>query len=85
MVEAAGESDIDRGGGNFLNPASDDSLVIERGALSAGLAPSEAWGFRAGAGEEGGLGRKREGRSAFIMTAYSDIERVTELRGVTGK
>jgi hypothetical protein len=70
MVEAACESDIDRVGGSLLNPDS-DSLAIERGALSAGLAPSEAWGVRAGAGEEGRLvGRKIEGRSAFIMTAY---------------
>lgn len=69
MVEAACESDIDRVGGSLLNPDS-DSLAIERGALSA-LAPSEAWGVRAGAGEEGRLvGRKIEGRSAFIMTAY---------------
>jgi hypothetical protein len=81
MVEVACESDTDRVGGSFLNPDS-DSLAIERGALSAGLAPSEGWGFRSG-GEEGRLaGRKREGRSAFIMTAY--IERVTEVRGVTG-
>jgi hypothetical protein len=37
MVEVACESDIDRVAGNSLNPAS-DSLAIERGALSAGLA-----------------------------------------------
>ena len=70
MVEAACESDIDRVAGSFLNPAS-DSLAIERGALSAGLAPSEGWAARAGSGEEGRLvGRKIEGRSAFIMAAY---------------
>jgi len=70
MVEAACESDIDRGGGSFLNPDS-DSLVIERGALSAGLAPSESGGVTVGEGEEGRLvGRKREGRSAFIIIAY---------------
>ncbi len=70
MVEAACESDIDRVGGSFLKPAS-DNLVIERGALSAELAPSEGWGVRAGAGEEGRLvGRKIEGRSAFIMISY---------------
>jgi hypothetical protein len=69
MVEAACESDIDRVGGDRLNPAS-DSLAIERGALSAWLAPSEGWGVRAGAGEEGRLvGRKIEGRSASIMIA----------------
>jgi hypothetical protein len=81
MVEAACESDNDRVGGNFLNPPN-DSLVIERGALSAGLAPSGGWGVTEGEGEEGRLvGRKREGRSAFIMIAYWDIERVTEVRG----
>jgi hypothetical protein len=70
MVEAACESDIDRVGGDLLNPAS-DSLVIERGALSDGLAPSEGWGVTTGEGEEGRLvGRKIEGRSAFIMIAY---------------
>jgi hypothetical protein len=70
MVEAACESDNDRVGGSLLNPAS-DSLAIERGALSAELAPSDGWGLTAGVGEEGRLvGRKREGRSAFIMIAY---------------
>jgi hypothetical protein len=84
MVEAACESDIDRVGGGLLNPAN-DSLAMERGALSAGLAPSEGWGVTAGEGEEGRLvGRKREGRSAFIMIAYWNVERVTEVRGVTG-
>jgi hypothetical protein len=83
MVEAACESDIDWVGGSLLNPAS-DSLAIERGALSAGLAPSEGGGVTAAEGEEGRLvGRKREGRRAFIMIAYWDIERVTEVRGVT--
>ena len=69
MVEAACESDIDRVGGSFLNPAS-DSLAIERGAgaVSTGLAPSDGWGSKAGgAGEGRPAGRKREGRSAFIM------------------
>lgn len=69
-MEAACDIDNDRVGGGLLNPAN-DSLVIERGALSAELGPSE--GSRVG---EGGLevgrpvGRKREGRSAFIMIAY---------------
>ncbi len=70
MVEAACESDTDRVGGSLLNPAS-DSLVIERGALSAGLAPSEGSALGAGGLEEGRtMGRKREGRSAFITTSY---------------
>jgi hypothetical protein len=69
-VEPTCGSDIDRVGGSFLNPPS-DSLAIERGALSAGLAPSEGWGVGAGGVEEGRpVGRKREGRSAFIMMAY---------------
>ena len=69
-MEATCDSDIDRVGGSFLNPAS-DSLVIARGALSAGLGPSEGSGVGEGGLEEGRpVGRKREGRSAFIMVAY---------------
>jgi hypothetical protein len=80
-VDAACDIEIDRVGGGLLNPAN-DSLVIERGALSAEFAPSE--GSRVGeGGVEAGrpVGRKREGRSAFIMIAYRGIERVTEVRG----
>jgi hypothetical protein len=70
MVEAACDSDNDRVGGSFLNPAS-DSLAIERGALSAVIAPSDGWGVGVGGVEEGRpVGRKREGRSAFIMITY---------------
>lgn len=65
MVAVAG-SEIDRSGGGLLNPTR-DSLVMDRGALSAGLAPSDRGGVEPG-GEVGRpVGQKREGRSAFIV------------------
>lgn len=70
MTVATCEHDIDRGGDVLLKPES-DSLAIDRDALSAGTAPSDGCGAGVGGVEEGRVvGRKREGRSAFIMVAY---------------
>jgi hypothetical protein len=77
---AVGGSDIDRVGGGFLNPAS-DSLVMDQDALSAG-GVSDCW---EGEGEGGRLvGRKMEGRSAYITTTYRGIERVADVCSILG-
>ena len=61
--------DIDLGGVVLLNPEN-DCLARDRGTLSVGTSPSDGRGVGVGGVEEGRVvGRKREGRSAFIMVA----------------
>ena len=81
MTVATCEHDIDPGGVRavLLKPES-DSLAMDRGTLSFGTAPSDGRGVGAGGVEEGRVvGRKREGRSAFIVVAY--IEGNRRMRG----
>jgi len=67
MTVATCEHDTDWGEDVLLKPES-DSLAIDRGTLSAGTAPSDGGRVGVGGVEEGRLvGRKIEGRSAFIM------------------
>jgi hypothetical protein len=75
MMLAAFDNDMDLAGGALLKPES-DSLVIDRGALSAGVGLSGGCEVGVGGVEEGRLvGRKREGRSACIMVRI-EVSRV---------